>query len=35
MVMEAQLERTEERPYQLLVTNFKEYKLDQRKKVED
>ena len=35
MVMEAQLERTEEKPYQLLVTNFKEYKLDQRKKVED
>ncbi|NDB03871.1 MAG: hypothetical protein EBY38_09460, partial [Flavobacteriaceae bacterium] len=35
MVMEAQLERTEEKPYQLLVKNFKEYKLDQRKKSED
>ena len=35
MVMEAQLERTEEKPYQLLVKNFKEYKLDQRKKDEN
>jgi hypothetical protein len=35
MVLEAQLERTEEKPYQLLVTNYKEYKLDQRKKSED